>query len=476
VKTTWSPGEEITAAFRLRSAVAHNKAKITGSGPITIVTDVPQWSYAAAFRLQANVQELHATGAPLIIQVETSVESGQIGFLFLADDLQTVLSTTAERPRVDEPSVLEILVNPAPDSGWLMVRNNALGGRPSKCQVNGIKAFRGTAALFRLQVPESLIPVAFRHPAEAHQTLCALARERFGVDARIGQNVSLSFPRDVVAVPHESMWCGPKDQVVVKSVEDLLDRLPSYSPKALQKHVGYIDRESTGKYLRQTSIRVARLIDRLDGMGLKQGSRLFEIGALFGSFSLPLARLGYRVTAIDRYRAFDGALDAYVDLMQAEGIEVISVTRETEGEAIAGLPGFNCTIAMAVIEHIPHTPRHFLETMRDKTLPGGIIALDTPNVTRFWNRLRLSQDESIFQDLQLQYDCEIPYEGHHREYTAQEMRWLLNRIGCEEVSIELFDYNMLQFDQIDRPHLECLSKILGDLANADTILACGRRA
>ena len=327
-----------------------------------------------------------------------------------------------------------------------------------------------------IMVPDTLLPVAFRQPHDAQQDLSALARERFGPDARIGHNVSLSFSSELIAIPHENMWYGPKDHVVVKSIEDLLGRLQSYSPEALRKHVGYLDREFMGKYLRQTGVRVARLIDRLDAMGLRPGSRLCEIGALFGSFALPLARLGYRVTAIDRYKAFDGALAAYEDLMLSEGIEVVSVTRETETEAIGRLPAFDCTIAMAVIEHIPHTPRHFLETMREKTVPGGIIALDTPNVTRFWNRRKLSQDESIFQDICIQYECEIPYEGHHREYTSQEMRWLLKRIGCQEVSIDLFDYNMLQFEHIDRPHLECLSMILSDLANADTILACGRRA
>ncbi|HEV3333765.1 MAG TPA: class I SAM-dependent methyltransferase [Bryobacteraceae bacterium] len=271
------------------------------------------------------------------------------------------------------------------------------------------------------------------------------------------------------------MWYRPKDHVVLKSIDDLISLLPSYSPEALRKHVGYLDREFMGRYLRQTGVRVAQLIDRLDAIGLKPGARLLEIGPLFGSFALPLVRLGYRVTAVDRYRAFDGGLDGYVDLMQAEGVQIISVTRETEGEAIDRLPEFDCTIAMAVIEHVPHTPRLFLESIRKKTVPGGTIALDTPNLTRFWNRRRLSQDESIFQDLSLQYECEIPYEGHHREYTAREMRWLLERIGCEEVSIDLFDYNMLQFERIDGPHLECLSSLLGDLAFADTILASGRR-
>lgn len=474
--TRWIPVEEIATAFRLRNAAVHNGATITGSGPITIYTDAAQWSYAAAFRFQAKGRQSRASGAPLLIQVHASVESGRIGFLFVAGDFQTLLSSVAERSQQDGPSVAEILVDPAPESGWLIVRNHADGGRPSQCHISAIRAFRGTAAHHWLPVPETLIPVTFRKPAKAHQTLSVLAHEKFGPDAKIGENVSLSFTSRTLTVPHASMWYGPKDHVVVKSVQDLVDGLPSYSPEGLQKHVGYLDREYQRKYLRQTGIRVAQLIDRLDAMGLESGSRLLEIGALFGSFAIPLARLGYRVTAIDRYKAFDGALDFYLDLMRAEGIEVISVTRETESEAMARLPEFDCTIAMAVIEHVPHTPRNFLETIRAKTTAGGIIALDTPNLTRFWNRRRLSQGESIFQDLALQYECEIPYEGHHREYTAAEMRWLLHRIGCEEVTIDLFDYNTLQFDQIDGSHLECLSMILTDLAYADTILACGRRA
>jgi hypothetical protein len=122
-----------------------------------------------------------------------------------------------------------------------------------------------------MRVPESLIPVAFHSPTDAHQSLSAFEREIFGPGADIGQNVSLSFSGDLVAIPHESMWYGAKDHVIVKSVEDLLDRLQSYSPEAFRRHVGYIDRENTRKYLRQTGIRVAQLVDKLSAMGLNPG-------------------------------------------------------------------------------------------------------------------------------------------------------------------------------------------------------------
>lgn len=109
------------------------------------------------------------------------------------------------------------------------------------------------------------------------------------------------------------------------------------------------------------------------------------------------------------------------------------------------------------------------------TKPGGLIAIDTPNVTRFWNRHRLSQGESIFQDIRVQYACDVPYEGHHREYTASELVWMLGQVGCTDISVALFDYNMLQFKVIDPGiHMECLGAMLENPELCDTVLVVGR--
>jgi 2-polyprenyl-3-methyl-5-hydroxy-6-metoxy-1,4-benzoquinol methylase len=345
-----------------------------------------------------------------------------------------------------------------------------------KAPCQNVDPGRAEPQLRVLPIHQELIPVAFREPAEAHQRVCSLVHERFGPSAEPGKGIVLSLPGSTLPVPHKAMWYKPKDAAVLETVRDVVGILETYSPEAFRTHVGYVERDRTRKYLEQTAIRVAQLIDTLDRMALPPGSRILEIGALFGSFAVALARLGYRVTAVDRYETFGGALDGYTELMQREGIEVISTNRETEVRTIGQLPRFDCTIAMAVIEHIPHTPRIFLEMMLDRTGPGGIIALDTPNLTRFWNRKRLSENESVFQDLKVQYECEPPYEGHHREYTAAEMHWLLDHIGCTDIRLSLFDYNMLQFSEISGPHVECLAAILGDLTCADTILACGRRS
>ena len=129
---------------------------------------------------------------------------------------------------------------------------------------------------------------------------------------------------------------------------------------------------------------------------------------------------------------------------------------------------------MAVIEHIPHTPREFLGVLAGHVSPGGVLALDTPNVARYWNRKRLADGLSIHQPLHDQFQSGIPWEGHHREYTAPELTWMLEQVGCRDVRSRLFDYNALQFPELSAQHLEAVLAAAVDPSLADTVLAAGR--
>ena len=159
--------------------------------------------------------------------------------------------------------------------------------------------------------------------------------------------------------------------------------------------------EARKKYLYQTALRVTHLCDALAEHGLTSGSVL-EIGSLYGSFALSLRRLGYDVTAVDRYDEMDPSVNGYVDELALAGVRVVRTTRASETQAIESLGWYDCVIAMAVIEHVPHTPRHLLELMRRRARPGGLLAVDTPNVARYWNRRRLEEGKSIFQDIAAQ--------------------------------------------------------------------------
>jgi len=179
------------------------------------------------------------------------------------------------------------------------------------------------------------------------------------------------------------------------------------------------------------------------------------------------------VTVVDRYDTYRGAFDGYVDLMKREGVAVISTTRASEAQRLADLGCFDAVLSMAVIEHIPHTARMFLEMLVSHVAPGGVVMLDTPNIARYWNRKRLAAGESTHQDLENQYYAEVPYEGHHREYTRREMIWMLEQVGCHDIRSRLFDYNLLQFTELWPDHLDALLAMTVEPTLADVILVSG---
>jgi 2-polyprenyl-3-methyl-5-hydroxy-6-metoxy-1,4-benzoquinol methylase len=279
--------------------------------------------------------------------------------------------------------------------------------------------------------------------------------------------------KEDMTVPYQDMW-RPEDAPILAATEEIISLLPYYNEDAVSDHnAKNLNQEFFTKYLRMTNVRVANAADAL-GKRLRPGANILEIGSFFGSFSLGLQRLGYKVTAVDRYDEYRGRFDKHVQLMEGSGVSVVRTKKETEYGLIEKLGQFDVVIAMAVIEHVPHTPRLFLEALCRATRPGGYVTIDTPNLARYWNRRYLSEGKTIFQSIQDQFECIPPWEGHHREYTGDELAWMLERVGCTDVQVKRFDYNMLQFSYIDRPHLECLEACINTPEMGDMILAIGR--
>lgn len=153
----------------------------------------------------------------------------------------------------------------------------------------------------------------------------------------------------------------------------------------------------------------------------------------------------------------------------------MSTRREDELAQIASLGQFDIVLAAAVIEHVPHTPQLLLETLVGCLRPGGVLLLDTPNLAHYWNRRALERGETILQPLGDQFVCEPAWERHHREFTASEVGWMLEQVGCRDVEVPFLDYNMLQFEELSAEHAECLAAIVEDPTQADVILASRSR-
>jgi SAM-dependent methyltransferase len=275
-----------------------------------------------------------------------------------------------------------------------------------------------------------------------------------------------------VPTPWE-LWSGSIESVVLGAAEDLVSLLDSFDPDALERHVAVLSRDALRSYLFMNVVRVVRLVEALRHRGVESGTVL-ELGSWFGSFALALRRLGYEVVACDRYRSYGPSFDRYVDLMRGEGVRIVVTSRGDELEEISALGSFDVVIAAAVIEHVPHTPKYLLEGLCAAVRPGGLLLVDTPNLARYWNRRAVERGDTIFQPLQDQFSCEPPWEGHHREYIASEVAWMLEQVGCIEVTVEFLDYNMLQFEELSAEHVECLATLIEDPSQSDVLLGVGR--
>ncbi len=133
--------KEIDDVVDLGDPVPHNETTVTHSGPVTVVSDRRQWSYAVAFRLRSEaLQQCPPTGR-LLLRIHLVVRIGRIGAVYVADDLETVLSGPAQRSESGGGAALDLLLPSPLSSGWLVLRNDSPLGHAAECEIHSIKAF-----------------------------------------------------------------------------------------------------------------------------------------------------------------------------------------------------------------------------------------------------------------------------------------------------------------------------------------------
>jgi 2-polyprenyl-3-methyl-5-hydroxy-6-metoxy-1,4-benzoquinol methylase len=97
---------------------------------------------------------------------------------------------------------------------------------------------------------------------------------------------------------------------------------------------------------------------------------------------------------------------------------------------------------MAMIEHLPDSPKPLLENLRRLVHPEGKVLVEVPNLLYWPNRLKILRGRTVHQPLNLVYDSETPYIGHHREYTEDELRDVLSWSGFKVDDVMAFNYSL----------------------------------
>lgn len=251
-------------------------------------------------------------------------------------------------------------------------------------------------------------------------------------DAGDGSGVELKFP---ACIEEEFPQWFP---AAWDAVEQTLKAVQGADLTPLERRSPGLKGYAWDTYLRCSVVRMVHAAQALHDRGVG-GGLLLDYGSYFGNFALMFAKLGYRVHAVDAYQQYGHAFGSVTRLLLDHEIEVHDLS---EGGFGSESMAYDVVISAGVIEHIPHTPRYFLETLNALLRPSGWLLLDTPNLAYLYNRQKLARGETIFCPISCQYGTELPFEGHHREYTIAEMRWMLERIGHRDIAVQTFNYSL----------------------------------
>ena len=159
--------------------------------------------------------------------------------------------------------------------------------------------------------------------------------------------------------------------------------------------------------------------------------RVLELGAFFGVNCLALKKLGYDVTAADMPEFMD--LPEQIERYRSYSIATKSVRLEEIVLPFAD-ESFDVIIMCEVLEHLNFNPLPLLKEINRIGAVGSIFYLSLPNAANIYNRIRILRGEAIGVSVD-SFFCQLDptsseiVNEHWREYTAAEVRLMLERLG-----------------------------------------------
>lgn len=168
-------------------------------------------------------------------------------------------------------------------------------------------------------------------------------------------------------------------------------------------------------------------------------SSVCDVGGFWGVFPLTLKRLGYDVTMTEALKYFSDSFNGLFEHITSNGVKIVDY--DPFGTDLPPLGGFDAITIMAVLEHYPHSLKAFMKNIDFMLGPKGMLYIEVPNIAYWPKRVNLFLGRTPLTPLEDIFLSEVPFIGHHHEFTISELRDLLRLSGLRAVSEEFYNYS-----------------------------------
>ena len=164
-----------------------------------------------------------------------------------------------------------------------------------------------------------------------------------------------------------------------------------------------------------------------------------DVGGFWGAFPIALRRLGYDVTMTESLQYYSRTFEELFGFIRSQDVNIVDLD-PFEKDAV-GAGTFDVVTVMAVVEHYPHSLRTFMTNITRMMADDGRIYLEVPNIA-FWDkRVQMLFGHTPLVPVHDIYFSEVPFIGHHHEFTRRELRQLAEFAGLSVVEEEAFNYS-----------------------------------
>lgn len=189
-------------------------------------------------------------------------------------------------------------------------------------------------------------------------------------------------------------------------------------------------------YLEASSVRFYKAYSHVAREG--ENLAVCDVGGFWGVLPLTLKELGYRAAMTETLKYYNDSFKALFDFIRGRGVEIFDYDPFEEDAALD--KELDVVTLMAVLEHYPHSHKTLMKNVARLMKTKGKLFIEVPNIAYWPKRVGLLMGRTPLASLEDVYRSQVPFIGHHHEFTIAELRDLARLSGMKVLEEDFYNY------------------------------------